>query len=140
MFTSLAIGAGLGLLLASAPSAFGDTAITDPVLLGVMWFARPRTLLVLAPPLLHLTVGAGVGLLGRIDARVRTTTLVLAAVAVNAAATLVENGNGAGLMGVGWWLIGSVVSAALMLIGAAIVRRATARTISSSGSRAARGR
>lgn len=141
MFLSLAIGVGLGVLLASAPSAYGDTAITDPVLLGVMWFGRPRTFLVLVPPLLHLLVGAGIGLLGRSSARIRTTTVALVAVVVNAAGTLVENGYGAGVMGVGWWLIGSVVSAVLMLIGASIVGRlATALAISSSGSRAARGR
>lgn len=136
MVLSLAIGAGLGLLLITAPSSFGDTAITDPVLLGAMWFVRPPSLLVLVPPLLHLAVGAGIGILGRLNAGVMTTSVVLAAVAVNAAGTLVENGYGAGVMGVGWWFIGSVVSAVLMLLGAAVVRRVT----SSSDSRVARGR
>lgn len=136
MVLSLAIGVGLGLLLISAPSSFGDTAITDPVLLGLMWFVRPQTFLVLVPPLLHFALGAGIGMLARLNARVLTTTVVLAAVAVNAAGTLVDNGYGAGVMGVGWWSIGSVVSAALMLLGVAVVRRLT----SSSGSRVARGR
>ncbi|MGH2491407.1 MAG: hypothetical protein ACRDF9_07850 [Candidatus Limnocylindria bacterium] len=139
MVLSVAIGAGLGLLLLAAPSSFGDTAITDPVLLGVMWFVRPQTLLVLVPLLLHFAIGAGIGMLARLKADVRTTTVVLAAVAVNAAGTLVENGYGAGVMGVGWWLIGSVVSAMLMLLGAAIVTRVAAarRLTSSSGSRVA---
>lgn len=136
MVLSLAIGVGLGLLLISAPSSFGDTAITDPVLLGLMWFVRPQTFLVLVPPLLHFAVGAGIGVLGRLNAGVMTTSVVLAAVAVNAAGTLVKNGYDAGVMGVGWWFIGSVVSAVLMLLGAAVVRRVT----SSSGSRVARDR
>jgi hypothetical protein len=130
---SLAIGAGLGLLLLAAPSVAGDTAITDPVMLGAVWFMRPASLLVLVPALLHFALGAGIGVLGRLNARVMTTTVALVAVAVNAAGTLVENGYAAGVMGVAWWFIGSVVSAALMLLGAAVVRRVT----SSSGSRVA---
>jgi hypothetical protein len=102
-------------------------------MLGAIWFVRPRTLLVLVPPLLHFALGAGIGVLGRLNASIKTTTVVLVAVTVNAAGTLVENGYGAGVMGVGWWFIGSVVSAALMLLGAAVVRRVT----SSSGSRVA---
>ncbi len=90
----------------------------------------------IVPALLFLAIGVGIGVLARFNAAVRTTAVVLVAVAVNAAATLLDNAYGAGVMGVGWWLIGSVVSAAMMLFGAAIVRRVT----SSSGSRVARGR
>lgn len=94
---------------------------------------RPVSLRVIVPPLLYLAIGVGVGLLGRLSAPVNTTIVVLVAVAVNAAATLLENAYGAGVMGVGWWFFGSVVSAAFMLVGAAVVRRVT----SSSGSRVA---
>lgn len=127
MAPSLILGAALGLVLVSAPSVAGDTAITDPVVLGAMWFVRPRSILILVPPLLHIGVGASVGVLGQLFPAVKTTVVVLVAVAINAAATLVENGEGAGVMGVGWWLIGSLISAVLMLLGATVVRRITRR-------------
>jgi hypothetical protein len=120
---SLAVGAVLGLLLAFAPPIAGDTSITDPVWLGAMWFMRPQSLLVLVPPLLHLGIGAAVGVLGQIVPAVRTATVVLVAAAINAASTLLENAYGAGVMGVGWWLIGSAISAALMLLAAGAVQR-----------------
>lgn len=126
MGLSLAIGAALGLVLAAAPSIAGDTAITDPVALGVMWFVRPRSVLVIVPPLIHLAVGAGIGALGRLVGAIDTTVVVLAAVAVNGAATLVENAYGAGVVGVLWWLLGTVISAALMVLGAAMTKRLTA--------------
>ena len=122
MAPSLATGVGLGLLLVSAPTFAGDTAVTDPGVLGAMWFMRPRTLLVLLPPLLHLGVGAAVGLLGWCVPAIRTTPVVFVAVAINAAATLLENAYGAGVMGVGWWLLGSIISALLMLLGVAAIR------------------
>src|SRR5688572_1456335 len=115
-----------------APSVAGDTAITDPVMLGAMWFMRPGTLLVIVPSLLHLGIGVGIGVLARLNAAVNTTAVILVAVGVNAAATLLENAYGAGVMGVGWWLIGSAVSAGLMLLGAAVVRRLTPAAITSS--------
>jgi len=138
---SLAIGAGLGLLLVVAPPLAGDTAVMDPVWLGSIWFLRPQSLLVIVPPLLYLAIGVGIGVLRRLNASVNTTAVVLVAVAVNAAATLLENAYRAGVMGVGWWLIGSVVSAAFMLVGVSIVKRVTRRAVtSSSGSRVARDR
>ena len=141
MLLSLGIGAGLGLLLAVAPPLAGDTAVTDPVWLGSIWFLRPVSLLVIVPPLLYLAIGVGIGVLGRLSSSVNTTIVVLVAVAVNAAATLLDNAYGAGVMGVGWWFIGSVVSAAFMLVGAAIVKRVKRRAVtSSSGSRVAVGR
>jgi hypothetical protein len=127
MTLSLAVGAGLGAVLVWAPTIAGDTAVTDPAVLGAMWFGRPRTLLVLLPPLLHFGAGMGVGFLGRLVPDVSTTTTALAAVSVNGAATLLENAYGAGVMGVGWWLLGSLISAALMLLGAGLARRATRR-------------
>ncbi len=140
MVLSLAIGAGLGLLLVVAPSLASDIAVTDPVWLGFIWFMKPESLLVIVPPLLYLAIGAGIGALGRINISINTTAVVLVAVAVNAAATLLESAYAAGVMGVGWWLIGSVVSAALMLVGAAVVTRVTRRAVtSSSGSRSVRG-
>lgn len=123
MGLSLAVGAALGLALAAAPSIAGDTAITDPVLLGLILFVRPQSILVLVPPLLHLSVGVGVGVLGLLVRTMSSTVVILAAVAVNGAATLVESGEGAGVVGVLWWLIGTVFSAAFMLFGAALVRR-----------------
>jgi hypothetical protein len=125
MTLSLVIGAGLGLVLVLAPALVGDIAVTDPVLLGSVWFMRPQSLLIVVPPLLFLTIGAGIGVLGRFNSSVNTTAVVLVATAVNAAATLLENAYGAGVMGVGWWLIGSIVSAAFMLLGGAVVRRVT---------------
>jgi hypothetical protein len=122
MAPSLATGVSLGLLLVLAPTFAGDTAVTDPGVLGAMWFMRPRTLLVLLPPLLHLGVGAALGLVGQVVPWIRTTPVVLGAVAINAAATLLENAHGAGVMGVGWWLLGSMISAALMLLGVAAIR------------------
>jgi hypothetical protein len=133
MTLSLVIGGGLGLLLVVAPPLAGDIAVTDPVLLGSVWFVRPQSLLIIVPPLLFLTIGAGIGVLGRFKTSVNTTAVVLVATAVNAAATLLENAYDAGVMGVGWWLIGSIVSAAFMLLGGAVVRGVT----SSSGSRVA---
>lgn len=127
MVLSLILGTALGLVLISAPSVAGDTAITDPVVLGAIWFVRPQSMLVLVPPLLHIGVGVSVGVLGQLFPAVKTTVVVLVAVAINAAATLVENGMGAGVMGVGWWLIGSLISAVLMLLGATVVRRITRR-------------
>jgi hypothetical protein len=122
---SLAVGTAIGLGFAAAPAIAGDTAVTDPVALGVMWFVRPRTVLVIVPPLIHLAVGAGIGMLATTVRVIDTTLVVLAAVAVNGAATLVENAYGAGVVGVLWWLLGSVISAALMLLGAAIAKRVT---------------
>ena len=133
MTLSLIIGAALGLVLVVAPPLVGDIAVTDPVLLGSAWFMRPQSLLVIVPPLLFLTIGAGIGVFGRFNSSVNTTAVVLVATAVNAAATLLENAYDAGVMGVGWWLIGSFVSAAFMLVGAAVMRRVT----SSSGNRVA---
>jgi hypothetical protein len=123
---SLVIGTAIGLALVSAPSIAGDTAITDPVALGVVWFVRPRTILVVVPLLIHLVVGAGIGVLGRFVRVVDTTLVVLAAVALNGAATLVENAYGAGVVGILWWLLGTVISAALMLLGAALAKRLSA--------------
>jgi hypothetical protein len=122
---SLAIGAVIGVGLAAAPSVAGDTAITDPIALGVMWFVRPRTILVIVPPLIHLAIGAGIGLLSTYARAIDTTLVVVAAVAINGAATLLENAYGAGLTGVLWWLLGSGVSGALMLLGAATAKRVT---------------
>lgn len=121
--TSLAIGAALGLALAAAPPIAGDTAITDPVWLGLMWFVRPQSMLVIVPPLIHLGLGAGIGVLRMLVRPMSSTGVILIAVSVNGAATLVENGYGAGVAGVLWWLIGTVLSAALMLVGAALMTR-----------------
>jgi hypothetical protein len=91
MTLSLVIGAGLGLLLAVAPPLVGDIAVTDPVLLGSVWFVRPQSLLTIVPPLLFLSIGAGLGVLGHLNSSVSTTAVVVVATAVNAAATLLEN-------------------------------------------------
>lgn len=123
---SVALGVALGLILASAPAIAGDTAITDPVVLGVMWFVRPQSIMVIAPPLLHLVIGVAVGILGMNIRGIDPTVVILVAVSVNGAATVVESGSGAGVVGVLWWLLGTVLSAALMLIGAWAARRVAA--------------
>lgn len=122
---SLVLGAALGLILASAPPIAGDTAVTDPVWLGIMWFVRPQSIIVVVPPLIHLGLGAGVGVLGMLVRATSPTVVILIAVSVNGAMTLLENADRGGLTGVLWWLLGSAISAALMLIGAMIATRLT---------------
>jgi hypothetical protein len=119
---SVVLGAALGLILASAPAIAGDTAVTDPVVLGVMWFVRPQSITVLAPPLIHLGLGIGVGALGMLARAMHPTVVILTAVSVNGAATVVENGYGAGVVGVLWWLLGTALSAVLMLFGVRVAR------------------
>ncbi|MGH2378523.1 MAG: hypothetical protein ACRDGT_08600 [Candidatus Limnocylindria bacterium] len=123
MGVSVVVGLGLGALFLAAPDLAGESAVTDPVWLGVMWFVRPRSLMVLVPPLLHFAAGAGLHVLGRRLMPLRPRTAALIAAGLNSAATAVENAYGAGVMGVGWWLIGSVLSAALMFLGIAAARR-----------------
>ena len=123
---SVALGVALGLILAAAPAIAGETAITDPVVLGVMWFVRPQSIMVVAPPLIHLVIGGAIGILGVNVRGIDPTVVILIAVSVNGAATVVENGYGAGVVGLLWWLLGTVLSAALMLIGVRVARRMAA--------------
>lgn len=121
------VGAVVGVLLASAPNVAGKTAITDPILLGAMWFVRPQSVFFLVPPVLHFAVGGGLRLLSQFARSLRPGNAALIAVGVNGAVTLVESGQGAGVMGVGWWVIGSGLSAILMLVGIAAAGSALGR-------------
>ena len=123
---SLVVGALFGLALAAAPD-MGPVAISDPVLLGSIWFVRPSGASVVVPVLVHFCIGAGVGVLGRLVPSIRPQVVLLVTVAINGAATLLDNAYGAGVMGVGWWLLGSLMSAALMLVGAWLARQALRR-------------
>lgn len=91
-----------------------------------MWFVRPTTLVFLAPAL-HVALGAAVGAPGRYAPSVRPVLVVSVAVAINAAATALPNAYGAGVMGVGWWAIGSVLSLVLMLVGLTPIGRVLRR-------------
>lgn len=114
--------------MAVGPNVAGDTAVTDPVHLGIMWFVRPLWPLTLLPPLLHFLAGLALGLSARVIPPLWPRTAALVAVGVNGAATALENAYGMGVMGVGGWLLGSFLSALLMFIGIACVGWAVRRT------------
>lgn len=126
LLTSVAAGVVLGTAMALAPNVAADTAITDPIHLGLMWFVRPHWPLTLVAPLLHLLAGVLLGIGTRLVPSMGPRVAALVAVAINGAATLVENLYGMGVMGAGGWLLGSGVSAALMLAGGALARRVRA--------------
>lgn len=122
ILATIGAGAVVGALLVAGPNLAGETAITDPVVLGAMWFVRPESVLPIAVLGLHLAVGVGIGVVAWLFPVIAPRQAALSAVVVNGALTVVENGQGAGVMGVGWWLIGSVLSAAVLFVGIAAVR------------------
>lgn len=126
---SLLAGVAVGLALASVPPSFGDTSITDPVVLGVIWFVRPGagTWISLVAAAIFLGIGALASLGQRASREFEPMPALVGVVGANGAATLLENAYGAGVMGVGWWLIGSIVSAALMWAGVRLTRAVLAR-------------
>lgn len=109
-----------GLAFVFAPNVAGDTAITDPVILPFVPFSARSGMVVLVPPLLHLLAGGGLRLLGAFIPSVRPRSAALIAVTINGVATAAGNAYGAGVMGVGLWLIGSLVSVVLMFVGIAV--------------------
>jgi hypothetical protein len=123
---SFATGAVLGVLLVAAPRIWGSTALTDPAALGVVFFVRPAMESILVP-LIHLAVGSAIGVFRRLVPGINVIVVVLPAVAINSGATLLGSAYGAGVMGVAWWLIGSVISVVLFLLGAELARRVAMR-------------
>lgn len=124
MSRSFTVGTLVGLLLAFA-GTLGPAWLAGPLPLGAMFFMKPNWPETLLAPLLHLGLGLAIGVIALMAPTIRIRTAVLAAVAINAAATLLDSG-GAGVMGVFWWAFGTVVSAAIMLLAAHLVLRISA--------------